>query len=308
MVNRTEEKFKKFTWHNLSDNDEANIRYLRDNFSFTKQNLVDVATPPLRPKIEFYDDYIFIILLFPIYNRKNQAITSTEFDLFLSKDYLITIHKNHINSIKDYEQKIQTKPEFREKYNKKDSLYLALDILEESILDMFPMLNHIAWDIDSLDSQLFSGKERELINKILSIKRNIVDIRKSMQSHRDVFSELSDSYRDYFTSNKAEHRLKSIKKYTGDVWDQLENHKQTIDAIQETNESLITFRLNDIMKTLTIFSVIVFPLTLLAAIFGMNTIESMPFVNSPGGFWKVIIIMVVGTMIMFYYFRKHRWI
>ena len=88
---------------------------------------------------------------------------------------------------------------------------------------------------------------------------------------------------------------------------QLETNKATIDAIQESNESTITFRLNDIMKTLTIFSVVVFPLTLLAAIFGMNTIEGMPFMGNLG-FWKVISIMGFGTIFMFMFFKKNKWI
>lgn len=308
MDNITQTNFNKYSWHNLTDNGEQQIRWLRDNFDFSKQNLLDVAAPPLRPKIEFNDNYVFIILLFPVYNRRSQTITPSELDIFLNKNFLVTAHKDDINAIKDFAQKIETRPDFGGQYQKSDPLHLCLDILEDTAASLFPMLNHIAWDIDNIDSQLFSGRERELINRTLAIKRNIVDIRKNLRAHGDVMSELKDNYKKYFPGNKIEEQLKIIIKHTGDIWDLLENHKQTIDAIQQTNESLITFRLNQIMKTLTIFSVIVFPLTLLAAIFGMNTVGGMPFVDGRAGFWKVVGIMGLGTMVMFYYFKKHKWL
>jgi len=298
----------KFTWHNITDNEEDEIRYLRDEFKFDRSDVLDVANPPLRPKIEFLGDYVFIILLFPIYHRKTQSITSTEVDMFLGKDYLVTVHKNDVNALRDISQHMENKSDVRDRFRNSSPLILALHILEESMVSLYPMLNHISWDIDNIDSEMFNNRERELIHRILSIKRNIVDIRKAMMSHKNVIKDLYQISKTYYRGNKQDTVFNDLIMHTRDIWDQLENHKVTIDALQETNESLITFRLNDIMKTLTIFSVTVFPLTLLAAIFGMNTVDAMPFMDSAFGFWKVIAIMVAGTMYMFYWFKKHKWI
>lgn len=311
--------FKKFTWHNVSDNGEEEIRWLRDNFEFSRQDLLAVSSPPLRPKIEFYPDYIFIILLFPVYNRKNGQVYASELDIFLSKDYLVTVGKNDLAALRDFWQKAQRPVESRSSSTGQtnpanagaNSLQTLINILEELELAIFPMLNHIAWDIDNLDNQLFTGRERELVDKILVIKRNIVDVRKSMQSHRPVLLNLKEKHGYYFKNIKESEineQVNRLAEYTSDIWDQLQNHKATIDAIAETNGTLITYRINDIMKTLTVFAVIVFPLTLVAAIFGMNTTHGMPFVDSRFGFWKVIAIMFAGTMLMYYYFKKHRWL
>ena len=303
--------FKKFIWYNLTDNSEEEIRYLRDNFEFEQTHLQDCANPPLRPKIDFSEKYIFIVLLFPIYNQKTGIVSISEIDIFTNKDSIITVHKNEINVIQDFAQKIENEPKIRAKYENKDSIHFLLDILEDLDLSIYPMLDHISWDIDAIDNQLFTSRERELINKILSIKRNIVSICKTMKSQKNVLHELETQSKTYFGSRairkQEEIQFKRIINLSSDLWTHLENHKATIEAIHQTNESLISFRLNDIMKTLTIFSVIVFPLTLLAAIFGMNTIENMPFMGS-FGFWKVIAIMVVGSSFMFYYFKSHKWL
>ncbi len=305
-------KFKKFAWHNLTDNSEEEIRYLRDIFDFEASHLQDAANPPLRPKIDFSDEYVFIILLFPVHNRKTGTIAISEIDFFANKDNLVTLHKNEINVMQDLEDKISNEPKFRDKYENESVIQFLLDLFEKLDLSMYPILNHVSWDIDAIDNQLFTRRERELINKILGIKRNIVAIRKTMRAQKNVLEELKTQSKDYFSAKFSDKKLQAqftrVINLSSDIWIQLENHKVTIDAIQETNESLISFRLNDIMKTLTIFSVIVFPLTLLAAIFGMNTIEGMPFMNSGAGFWKVIAIMVIGTAFMFGLFKKHKWI
>ena len=95
---------------------------------------------------------------------------------------------------------------------------------------------------------------------------------------------------------------------TKNIWDILNSQKEMIEALEDTNTSLVSFKLNDIMRTLTLFSVIVFPLTLLAAIFGMNTVNSMPFMDSPYGFWNIIGIMLLGSVFMFAFFKKKKWL
>lgn len=300
--------FKKFTWYNLTANGEEEIRWLRDNFSFAPDHLTDCATPPLRPKIEFTPEYIFIVLLFPQYNRKTGQIIPREIDVFLGKNFLATVHTNEVGAIKDLAQKADGLPESRARYETANPLPLFLGLTEELLNSLFPMLNHVSWDIDTLDSELFSGHERPLIHKILSTKKNIVDIRKSMQGYRNVLTELAVRYRDYFGAIKPEPDFNSLITKSRDIWEQLENHKSTINAVQETNESLISFRLSGIMKTLTILSVMIFPLTLIAAIFGMNVEGGMPFLRSGFGFWKIIFLMFIFSSLMLYYFKKHRWL
>ena len=311
MTTLKKSQFNKFCWHNLIDNSEEEIRYLRDNFDFEQSHLADCANPPLRPKIDFSEKYIFIVLLFPVHNRKSGIVSISEIDIFAAKDSVVTVHKDEVNVMRDFSQKMENEPRFREKYEAQESIQFILDLLEELDLSVYPMLNHISWDIDSIDNQLFTDRERELINKILAIKRNIVSIRKTMRAQKGVLEELCERTKDYFGAramNKEEDiQMNRIINISSDLWTNLENHTATVDAIQQTNESLISFRLNDIMKTLTIFSVIVFPLTLLAAIFGMNTMQGMPFLGN-FGFWKVIAIMGIGISFMFYFFKSRKWI
>jgi magnesium transporter len=105
-----------------------------------------------------------------------------------------------------------------------------------------------------------------------------------------------------------------LKKYYADlvdhskrIWEMLDNQKEMVEVLSNTNESLLNNKMTDIMKTLTIFSVIVFPLTLLAAIFGMNA-KYMPFVDGIYGFWIIIGMMLVGCAAMLIFFKRKKWL
>ncbi|MBI2050727.1 MAG: magnesium transporter CorA family protein [Parcubacteria group bacterium] len=309
-VHKTE--FSAFTWHNVTDNGEQEIRYLRDKFGFESADLQVVASPPLRPKLDLNPAYLFIVLPYPVHERKTSVVTTSELDLFLMKNAVVTVHKNEIQALRDISQRMEAEPRFREKYSRANPLKFTLDMIETLDLSLYPMLDHFSWDIDAIDKILFTGRERELVGSILAIKRNIVAVRKSLGGQKDVIEEMQEHAKEYVGAKAldraTEAQFRNIRNLSKDLWVQMENHMATIGALQQTNESLISFRLNDIMKTLTMLSLVVFPLTLLAAIFGMNTTGGMPFVESMGGFWRVIAIMLSGMLFMLYWFKRHRWI
>ena len=131
---------------------------------------------------------------------------------------------------------------------------------------------------------------------------------KSLQGHKHVFEKLIAESERQFMLNDTEILFYDLVETSKENWDELVGYRSTIDALHGTNESLISFRVNEIMKALTIFAVIVFPLTLFAAIFGMNTSGGMPLLHHPYGFWIVIGIMVAGSLLMYEFFRHRKWL
>ena len=148
-----------------------------------------------------------------------------------------------------------------------------------------------------------------MIWEILIIRRNITDFRKIRQVHKNVLKKAISNFKNspIFAMKKTDAYFESLVDYTKEIWDMMENLKERIEAIQQTNESQISFKVSNIMRILTIISVITFPVTLLATVFGMNTIHAMPFVNNPMGFWYVIGTMITLIIVMIAIFRKKGW-
>ena len=302
--------FENFEWVNIIDPTEKEMNDLRVAHDFHPLDLADCLAASHRSKVDVYPEYTFVVFIFPSYNRTTREIESTEINFFISNNYLITVHHGTLDVFNEYFNLFTLSPDLRKKYADRSPEKLLYEVLNKIFLYILPIIDHVSDDSDNIERAIFTGRERKMISEILVIRRNITDLRKIMQVHKNVLKKAILNFKEspLFVMKKTDVYFESLLDYTKEIWDTLENLKERIEALQQTNESQISFRLADIMRILTIISVVMFPVSLLAAIFGMNTNQSMPFVDSPYGFWYVIGIMVVIVMIMLAIFRKKDWI
>ena len=142
----------------------------------------------------------------------------------------------------------------------------------------------------------------------MKTRYNIINFRRIMQTHKNMIKKMISLNSEFFPKQPLHSYYNKLLEQTKDIWEILENYKEVIEILAIANDSLLNYKISDIMKTLTIFSVIVFPLTLIAAIFGMNTTNGMPFMNNQFGFEIVIIIMLFGSLFMLLFFEKKKWL
>jgi magnesium transporter len=303
-------KTSELSWLDITNASEKEIDYLRKKFKFDELDLTESLAHKhaQRPKIVIRPNYIFIVVLFPVYNRKTREITPAEIDFFVTDDHLITIHYNQLKPLIDFFKACSENNKEKETYLNDSALVLLHEVLNRSYLSLFPMLDHLSLDINNIEKNIFAKKEREMVQEILVIKRNIVYFRKIMQSHQMIINKLVEQkLNSNGNSKEIRYIYHDLNDYISDIGGTLGNYQSTIDALEDTNNALVTFKLNDIMRTLTIFSVIVFPLTLMAAMFGMNVVH-MPIAGGPNDFWKILALMATASLAMYFYFRYKKWI
>ena len=299
-------KHNGFTWHNILRPKNKEVEYLK-RFNLHPVNLKDAVACAQYPKIDSYNEYIFLVLLFPVYDRKTRAVSAEEIDFILTAKEIITIHNNKLQPVKNLFTKLARATKAREQFFRQNSVLMLYEFLDKLIAYCFPMLSHMSEDIENIEKNIFQGNEKQMVNEILIIKRNIVNFRKTMLSHKDILKKILKIKTPVLDKELIKIYFEDLIDRSKQIWAILESQNETINALHATNESLISFKLNDIMKTLTVFSVIVFPLTLLAAIFGMNTLY-MPLVGTPHGFWTILGLMLIGTLIMLGFFKHKKWI
>lgn len=303
-------KTSELSWMDITNASDKEIDYLRKKYNFIAQDLADSLAHKhaQRPKIMIRPDYIFIVILFPVYNRKTREITPAEIDVFITADHLITIHYNQVKPLMEFFKLCSENKHERDSYLNDTTVMLLHEILDRIYLSLFPMIDHFSLDINNIEKNIFASKERDMVHEILIIKRNIVYFRKIMQSHLWITNKLIEQKLNRLTNGRETKIFyRDLIDYIQDIWNTLNSYQATIDALEDTNNALVTFKLNDIMRTLTIFSVIVFPLTLMAAVFGMN-VRNMPIVGSDFDFWQIIVIMLIATIAMASYFKHKKWI
>ncbi len=299
---------KKLVWINIKNARKKEIEYLRKNYKFNLSYLQASSAKSIsqRPMVIKDDDYLFMILHFPVLDNNN--VVPGEIEFFIGKNYLITLHNDNVKALNEFFNFCKKDSCSLLAYNNESSAMLLYELLDKLIQDTFYLLDQNSIAISEVEEMIFSDKQKEAVSRILSVRRNFINIRRIMQSHKNIIKKLLSIQTTLTTNEQVGNYYRKLIEYTKNIWEILENQKEMIEALNNTNESMLNYRISNIMKTLTIFSVIVFPLTLFAAIFGMNTMGGMPFIDNKYGFWIIIFFMSIGCLFMLLFFKKKKWL
>ena len=297
----------KLTWVNVCDAGTAEMEYLRKNYNFNLSHLKASASKSFsqRPKIEQGNDYLFLILHFPII--KDGQIVAEEIDFFFNHGCLVTLHNNKISALNDFFNLCKKDGDATLSYEHESSAVLLYELLEKLISTCYPLLDQSSLEITRVEDVIFSHAEKRSVSEILALRHNIINFRKIMQNHKNILKKLMGMESTVVAPENIKKFYSELIDHSKTIWEILENQKEMIEVIYQTNESLLSYKMGDIMKTLTIFSVIVFPLTLMAAIFGMN-VRKMPFVDSENGFLIILSIMLTCSLCMLLFFERKKWL
>lgn len=294
-------------WLNIINAGKQEINYLRKNYNFDLGHLRSIAASVLsqRPLIFRGQQYLFLILHFP--SVSEGRVVPGEVDFFVGHNFLITVHNNNLPALGHFFNFGKKDPDSLLSFSSESSAVLLYEILGRLIDDCYRLLDDNSMEIKTVEDLIFSDEQKKAVEKILLLRRNIINIRKIMQNHKNILKELTKMNSSLIDQKAIKKYYESLVEDSKRLWETLDNQKEMIEVLNNTNESLLNDQMNSIMKTLTIFSVIVFPLTLLAAIFGMNAVN-MPFVNHKYGFWIIIGIMLVGSFFMLMFFKRKKWL
>ena len=264
-----------------------------------------MASRNQRPKIDEYDDYLFIVLHFPVFDKQVGRLNAAELDMFVGPDFLITLPSRAIPPVDYLFERCESSEEVRESLMSKGPGYLLYKIVDDSFDYCFPMLRKMGNKLERIEEEIFEGRSEEVVRDISNAKQEIINFRKIIRPQRAVLRDLERTKQRYLAED-LELYFDDINDASERIWDMLENYKEVVEALEDTNESVLAHRVNDILRVLTSISVIVLPLTLVASLFGMNV--HVPGEGSLAAFWLVVAVMVGMLLGMLGYFRKRGWL
>jgi magnesium transporter len=294
-------------WVNIEHPGALERAWLEEHFSFHALDLEDVLSRNQRPKIDVYDDYLFIVLHFPVFDRAARRLGTGELDIFVGPDYMVTIPNQPLQPVEYLFERCRSKEELREQLFSRGSGYLMYRLVDDSFDYCFPMLRKIGNKLDALEDDIFEERADEVVRDISNVKQEIINFRKVIRPQRPVLRDLEKVKQRYLATDlDLEIYFDDIVDAHERIWDMLENYKEVAEALEETNESVISHRLNDSIRVLTSISVVILPLTLIASIMGMNS--WVPFEGNEAGFFVVLAVMAMVLIGLIAYFRRKRWL
>jgi len=294
-------------WINIINAGKSEIDYLRRNYNFNLVHLKAASSLVSfqRPMIFKGDGYLCLVLHFP--TLKGENIVAGEIDFFIGHGYLITVHNNNLKALTDFFALGKKSPDSLLSYSLESSAILLYEVLGHLMDDCFKLLDDNSLRINEIEELIFARQQKKAVQKIMTFRRNIINIRKIVQNHKNILQNLMDMESSLVEKTAIKKYYSGLVDNSKRIWEMLDNQKEMIEVLNSTNESILNDRMTDIMKTLTIFSVIVYPLTLLAGIFGMNA-KYMPFINHPLGFWMILGVMGLCSMGMVMFFKSKKWL
>jgi len=293
-------------WIHIEQPSTLERAWLEEHFElFHPLDLEDVMSRNQRPKIDEYPDYLFIVLHFPIFDKQVGRLNAGELDLFVGPDYVITIPNQALQPVSYLFERCRTNEEVREQFFSKGSGYLLYHIVDQSFDYCFPMLRKIGNKLEQLEEDIFSGRSEEIVRDISNAKQEIINFRKIIRPQRTVLRDLERTKQRYL-ADELELYFDDIVDASERIWDMLENYKEVVEALEESNESVISHRVNEVLRALTAISVVVLPLTFIASLWGMNV--GVPGEGDETAFWILSGAMLTLLVSIVAFFRHRGWL
>jgi magnesium transporter len=302
----SELEFGALRWLNIEAPTAVETAYLAENFDFHELDLEDVLSTRQRPKIDEYDDYLFVVLHVPRFDKAVGRLNAAELNVFVGPDFVITLPNVPLKPVGRLFSRLSSNTELREEYMSKGAGYLLYEILSELFDYCFPILDKIGFKLDRLEDAIFEQRRSEDVARDISnVKQEIIAYRKIIKPERATL-RLLERARTRYLSDDLEVYFDDIVDSAERIWDQLDNYKEVVDALEQTNESVIAHKQNDILRVLTVITVILLPMTLVTGIYGMNV--PIPFQTERHSFYDIVGGMLLLCAVMLAFFRRKKWL
>jgi magnesium transporter len=293
------------TWAHLDTPALEEASTLAERFGWHPLDLEDVLSKRQRPKVDEYPDYLFGVLHFPVYDKAVQRLNAAELDVFVGPDYLVTLPAVELLPVTRLFRRCEEDEELREQLFAKGSGYLLYHILDDLFDYCFPILDKIGHKLDSVEDDLFEKRAEEVVRDLSNVKQEIISYRKIIKPERSTL-RLLERQIERFLPEDLELYFDDIVDASERIWDLLDNYKEVVEALEDTNESVISHRQNDVLRVLTVVTVILMPLTLITGVFGMNV--HFPGFETAAAFWAVVGFMLGLALGLTAFFRFKRWL
>lgn len=296
----------KISWINIDGVHNVElIRTLGEQFGLHPLLLEDVLNTELRPKIEFYTDYVVVILKMLDYDETKKKIESEQVSLILGPQYVISLQEEREGDVfNPVRTRLQTSSG---KIRRAGADFLFYSLIDTVVDNYFMVLEKIGEALEPLEGEITTGSTTQQSAQTLYYwQRELIHLRKAVWPLREIVNSLEREETPLIK--------KDMRKYVRDLNDHVIQIIDTIESYRESTASLLSVylsslsnRTNDVVKTLTIISTIFMPLTFIAGVYGMN-FEYMPELKWKYGYFGVLGVMGVALLMMLYYFRRKKWL
>lgn len=294
------------TWINVTEPNAFDLEELRRSLPFIHPlNLEDILSLTERPKLDTYDDYFYISLHFPFWDNVTRLSQPYEIDFIISPTALVTAHDGLMPSMKSLFTDAMSKREVRTEMLSKSGSHAFYILLDKLVDNLFPVLRIADASLSKIETSIFAAKGETLIREIALLRRDLISMRRIIHQMVPIVAELSKKDSS-ITGEGLQIYFDDITDHLLRVRDIVDEDYEVIGGLSETADMLLSHRINSVMRILTVFSVIMLPLTFVSSVYGMNI--NLPLADHPSSFWILVGFMMFLAAFMLWFFRRQKWL
>jgi magnesium transporter len=291
-------------WVDLVAPTAAEVRGIMREFNLDPLVAEELTSPSPRSKVERRGDSLFLVLHFPAL-RAVHVRPEQEIDFVIGKHYLITARYENIDPLHHFAKTFEVNTVLG-RGGQEHGGHLFVGMARSLYHSLLGECDGLHRRLDETEEQIFAGREREMVAQISAIGRMIHDFRRTLEPHRQML-ESFEPYGEKLFGQGFSYHLRSVLGEYERVRHTLEHLREWLEELRETNNSLLTTKQNDVMRSLTIMAFMTFPLTLLTNLFAINA-KHNPIIGTQYDFWIILAILLGAALCFFIFFKYKKWL
>lgn len=296
------------TWVDLESPTREEVAHILEEFDLPELVGEEILTNTLRSRVDLYDDFIYLILHFPTGSGEDLGKSGEqEVDFILGKKFLVTVRYELLDPIHQFAKLFERNSLGSSERLMNHSGYIFMEMMKQFYKNSLRELETVGQKIREIENRIFTNEEERMVKEISKTSRKLLDFKQAVRFHQEVLKSYETASIRFFGEEYG-YYASIITSEFNKVNGFLESHREVLAELQRTNDSLLSTRSNEIMRTFTIMTFVMMPLTIITGIFGMNTVGDLIFIKKIDDFFFIIGAMTLTAFVMFLFFRFRKWL
>ncbi|MGB2755261.1 MAG: magnesium/cobalt transporter CorA [Phycisphaerae bacterium] len=292
-----------FLWVDMESPTPEETNFLADGFGFHPVTVETCREVTSQPLAHGFDDYLFMVIHAVNIQTRGVEVDTLEVDIFWGKQFVLTYHQVPVKSISEMRDQCEKDGE---RLLSRGAAFFIHAVVDKIIDNFAPTLERIEYLLEELEIQIFRNPTDRLLHELLDLKQTVLYLGRVAGAQRDVVGRLVRGEFGPVTKQAMAYWLEAYDHLLRMVYT-VENYRDMITTARETYMSVVTNRTNAVIKVLTIIATVFMPITFIASLYGMN-FKFMPEITWKWGYPAALLLMVVSTAWMVWFFRRRKWI
>ena len=295
------------TWVDVESPSAEEVSHVLDEFSLPGVIGEEIVSSTLRSKVDLYDNFIYLIFHFPAVDQKTGRPIEQEIDFVIGKNFLITVRYEPIIPVLEFAKQFEASTLPGRSRTNMHAGYIFMDLMQQFYKASLRDLENLTLKLRGIEEHIFSGHEEAVVKELSATGRKLLDFKQAIRFHRDILQSYESASKRFF-GDEYMYYASIITSEFNKVNNLLESHRDVLTELQRTNDSLLSTKQNEILRTFTIMTFMMVPLTLITGIYGMNMVPELIFIRDLKDFYFIISAMFMAIFVMLIFFRRKRWL